>query len=131
MTGGFDTREVHRDATPPDAPLSSLHGLLRQGLRFILEDGHLEQSSESSLRTSLRDACGRARRDGVRAEQVIVSLKKAWREVPERLRVPQHDADQVLARVVTACINEYYEDRSVRDTRLFTDRVVRYTRFDG
>jgi hypothetical protein len=39
---------------------------------------------------------------------LVLVLKEAWGELPERRRLPRSDTDAVLARLVTACIDEYY-----------------------
>ena len=63
-----------------------------------------------ALRAALRVTCERARRDGLRAEQLLLVVKAVWHDLPERRELPRVDADEVLARVVTACIAEYFDE---------------------
>jgi hypothetical protein len=86
-----------------------LQDLLRRSLSGVLAEPWPEDASGADLRVALRDACDRARHDGLRAEQLLLALKEVWRELPERSRPPHIDSDGVLARVVTACIDEYYD----------------------
>lgn len=66
-------------------------------------------SNEARLRRALRLMCDDARRRGVRAEQMIVVLKEAWRSLPEVQRLPAGGpADAVLSGVITTFIEEYY-----------------------
>lgn len=130
MNGRYDAPQAARDASfTTGSPAPALRDLLRESLRSILVDDHFEQSPEGTLRQALREACAHARRTDVRPEHVIVALKQAWREVPERTRVPSRDAHAILARVVTACINEYYEDSRLRGPSVVADRAVRLSRF--
>lgn len=52
--------------------------------------------------------CDVAHERGLRAEHLLLILKKSWRELPEARSLPRHDAGDVLARTITACIKEYY-----------------------
>lgn len=83
--------------------------LLLRTLRCLLTESLPVQVTQGDLRLALRHACDRARDDGLRAEQLLLVLKAAWRELPERQQLPQVEADAALARVVTACIDEYYQ----------------------
>ena len=91
----------------------ALPELLRQSLRCVLADEYHEESDEAKLRVALREVCERARRDGVRAEHLLIVLKESWRELPERATLPRFHADEALGRVVSACINEYYQDPAI------------------
>src|SRR5689334_11396013 len=114
-------REGHerQESTAGPRPMRSgqseaLPDLLRRSLRDVLADARYKYSDEAELRVTLRDVCTQARRDGIRAEHLLIVLKESWRELPERARLPRYAADQTLARLVSACINEYYQDRTVR-----------------
>ena len=61
------------------------------------------------LRERLRLLCDRANASGLRPEQLLVILKDGWRESPEARRLTGRRASDVLARVVTLCIHEYYD----------------------
>jgi hypothetical protein len=83
---------------------------------------------EPAVRAALGAACARARTDGLRAEHVLVRLKDVWAHTPEapravldvraglagmpRMSVPKGDGGNDhdrLARVVTLCIEEFYQ----------------------
>jgi hypothetical protein len=68
--------------------------------------------AEREVRVALRAVCDDARRRGLRAEQVIVSLKEAWAAIPEVSVLPPGSRRQeVLSCLVTLCIDEYYAAR--------------------
>ena len=109
------TRGSTTDPLAPNGDQSeALPGLLRQSLRHVLLDDCYDRSDETDLRIALRDVCGRARSDGVRAEHLLVVLKELWRELPERGRLQRVEADDALSRVVSACINEFYQDGKIQ-----------------
>ena len=85
-----------------------LPDLVRRSLRGLLAQTWPENEPKGDVRLALRDACDRARKEGLRAEQLLLVLKDAWSGLPERRQLPRVDTDAVLARVVTACIDEYY-----------------------
>jgi len=88
-----------------------LPDLLRQSLRRVVTERRNGDSDEAMLRAALRDVCERARCDSVRVEHLLVVLKDCWRALPERAVLPRHHADQTLANLVSACIEEYYKDQ--------------------
>lgn len=94
----------------------ALPDLLRHSLRCVLAAEHYEDADEAKLRIALREVCECARRDGVRAEHLLIVLKESWRGLPERAALPRFDADEALGRVVSACINEYYQDPDIRNS---------------
>ena len=108
-------RESPRDAGSMEDPTPGsedealfLADLLLHAVRGLLNEESLEAAAKSDLRVVFRAACDRARNDGLRAEQLLLILKAAWREVSERRRLSRVEADAALARVVSACIDEYY-----------------------
>ena len=67
---------------------------------------------EAGFRRALRLMSEDAHRRGVRAEQVIVALKEAWRSLPEVQTLPAGGPrDMVLSRAITMLIEEYYASR--------------------
>lgn len=86
-----------------------LTDLLRDVLGRLLQDEWRDDAPKGDLRIALRAACDQARNDGLRAEELLLVLKDAWRDLPDRRALPRIDTDAALARVVTACIDEYYE----------------------
>jgi hypothetical protein len=75
--------------------------------------------------------CERARRDGIRAEHLLVVLKESWRELPERADLPRFEADEALGRVVSACINEYYLDPKIQRWDSPSQRIREADRIEG
>ena len=63
------------------------------------------------VRAALRAVCDAARAHGLRADQLLVLLKRDWAALPWTARV-RRDGDDVLSRVVSLCIQEYYESPS-------------------
>lgn len=90
----------------------ALPDLLRQSLRRVLTDTRYSTSDDAKLRVALRGVCERARTDGVRAEHLLIVLKESWRDLPERRALQSYEADDALARVIRACIDEYYREYS-------------------
>jgi len=77
-------------------------------LRRVARAARLEEVVDRDVRELMRRTCDAARTRGVRAEHLLVLLKEAWQELPEARRVPRHNAGDVLARVITVCVHEYY-----------------------
>ena len=120
-------RREPRGSNADPAPNSSsepvlLRDLLGRTLHSLLAEERQENQPTGDLRLALRDVCDRARNDGLRAEQLLLALKHAWRELPERRGLPRVDADAAFARVITACINEYY--RSPRSAQFGDARAM-------
>jgi hypothetical protein len=103
---------IPRNAREP----ASFSDLLRQSLHCVLIEQSDREPEEAKLRVALRDLCERARGDGLRAENLLIMVKDSWHELPERARMPRHDADDALARVVCACIKEYYQDNGALES---------------
>lgn len=66
---------------------------------------------DGKLRDSMRRVCKLAQNREVPAEGLVVMLKDAWWDMPEAERVLGHRREEVLSRVITLCINEYFEPR--------------------
>jgi len=64
---------------------------------------------EKRLRDVARMIAGDARARGLRAEQMLVALKRDWPKLLEQRRVPGEAELSMLAeRLVSFCIAEYY-----------------------
>ena len=64
---------------------------------------------EKRLRDVARMIAADARTRGLRAEQMIVALKRDWPKVLERRRVPgEGELAMLCERLVSFCIVEYY-----------------------
>lgn len=93
------------DAASGDARLRELaDGALRRAVAVMQPDGPVD----AGVRELIRMTCNLAHDRGLRAEQLLVLIKAAWSGLPEGQRRPRHDDGDVLARVITVCIHEYY-----------------------
>jgi hypothetical protein len=88
-----------------DAPLRDL---ANETLRRVARGACWENRVGTDACDLMRRTCRLAQARGVRAEQLLLLLKESWRVLPEALRIPRHQAEDVLARAITACIDEYY-----------------------
>jgi hypothetical protein len=61
-----------------------------------------------SLREPLVALCASSRRDGDSAEQLLICVKQAWWSLPQQRRALGDCGSEVLSRIVTACIEEFY-----------------------
>ena len=66
---------------------------------------------DGRLRDSMRRVCNVAHNRSVTAERLVVLMKEAWWLMPEGERVLGHRREEVLARMVTLCIDTYFEPR--------------------
>jgi len=98
--GTLDGRSVSRSA--------ELRDLVDGVLRHAARGSRVNVAADGDARDLLCRTCDSARAHGVRAEQLLLLFKEAWRELPEARSMPRQDAGEVLARVITVCIHEYY-----------------------
>lgn len=89
------------------AGFTELRELTQEALRRSLPASQLSRARDEEVRRILRQLCVRARDANLHAEDVVILLKIAWRELPET-RHAVHDREGILARAVTLCIEEYY-----------------------
>ena len=76
---------------------SALHGQLRGWV------------PEAELRRAIRLMCHEARRQGLRAEQLLVVFKRALVSALDACGLPAgHQRDSLSAQLVSACIEEFY-----------------------
>ena len=66
---------------------------------------------DGKLRESMQRICRLAHNREITAERLVVMMKEVWWEMPEAERVLGHRREEVLSRVVTLCIDEYFEPR--------------------
>lgn len=98
---GTDTNGV----APRDTRLLELaHGALRRATQAVRAEGTVD----AEVRLLIRGVCDVAHERGLVAEQLVVVLKDAWWELPEKRRLPRQDASAVLAHAITLCIHEFY-----------------------
>jgi hypothetical protein len=61
------------------------------------------------LQRAMRALCEEARRQGMRAEELIVLFKKTWHARPELQRMSREETGRLFDSVVTMCVEEYYD----------------------
>jgi len=93
-----------------------LHGLAHRAVCGVIRATGPEHDAQATddVRNSLGDLCDGAHATGVTPEQMLVVLKRAWREVPEARRASQEDEGVLLAQVVTLCIKEFFSPQRRR-----------------
>jgi hypothetical protein len=95
---------ANRPSLSPDT-LASLGTVARRYL--------VHEASPDELQTALASASREARQCGLRAEELIVTCKSVWgnlpRDTPTRDRA---ERNRELERMVSICIEEYYADRA-------------------
>jgi hypothetical protein len=96
---------------------AAAHAALRAALGAQLRRSPLDEpDSTLRLRRALRLLCDDARARGVRVEQLVVTIKRAWHSLPEAAWRPGDDRGTGLLRqVVSVCIEEYYAERRAGD----------------
>lgn len=90
--------------TPPsrldDATLDSVREAI---------SAYLSTSDGDGLQSALMALSSEARAKDVLPEQLLVTLKDLWSSLPEVRHMADHrEKTQILQRVVTICIREYY-----------------------
>lgn len=66
--------------------------------------------AESSVALRMRRIFRQARADGILVERALVLLKAAWANSPPRHLIPTGEQGAALNRLVTLCINAYFDD---------------------
>lgn len=64
--------------------------------------------SVENLRQYLRPVCDSAREEGLRAEHLLIVVKRAWDDLVETGVLDRRDNDAALSEVITLCIKEFY-----------------------
>ncbi len=67
---------------------------------------------ELDVQRAMRAVCEEARRQGMRAEELIVLFKRTWQGRPELHRMSREETGPLFDSVVTMCVEEFY--RSAR-----------------
>jgi hypothetical protein len=98
-------RPLSGTAPSPLEPIrEQLDALLRQTLSALAVGG----ATRVQIRKALRPACDAAHERGLHAEQLLILVKNVWHELPATRRATREDAERLLARVITLCVDEYY-----------------------
>ena len=77
-------------------------------LRSALEEYLISGGKTPSLQPALRRIAQEARQKKIHAEQLLIALKDVWFALPQVTRTPNDRQNELLQRVVTFCIREYY-----------------------
>jgi hypothetical protein len=96
------------DALDLDAAFETLRGALAE-----VVDG---SGSPSDLRSPLRRLCVFAHSEDLPAEQLLIRFKQLWAGLPQHSGLPRgRQADDLMARIATMCIEEFYGPPRDRD----------------
>ncbi len=64
---------------------------------------------EQPLRVIARAIAAEARaQDAVRAERLLIELRRVWRDIPEARRLEPHMHEELWDRLVRVCLEEFY-----------------------
>src|SRR4051812_14382746 len=100
--------EPTKDPSPTARLSSDAVAKLRAALQQWVRD---DEPSDDALRDALRAIAAEARQHGVRAEELLITLKTTWFEIGGRPNAPHSPTSsdhQRLDELVTACIKAYY-----------------------
>ena len=106
-SGAKTVNEATKDHSPTASLSPEVVSLLRASLeRWVRGDG----MDNAPLGDALRAAAVEARARGIRAEELLVTLKSTWVEVGGSPKAPHSNsaAAKRLDELVTACIKAYY-----------------------
>jgi hypothetical protein len=107
FSGATTVNEATKDHSPTPSLSPEVVSLLRASLeRWLRDDG----TDNAPLGDALRAAAIEARTRGVRAEELLVTLKSTWLEVGGSPKAPHSSSapGKRLDELVTACIKAYY-----------------------
>jgi hypothetical protein len=93
---------------PVAAGRPPLRRLADAAVRRAAQSAASGRMADGELRETLGRLCVAAHERGLHAEHLLILLKEAWYSLPEARRAPRTDTDDVLARVITLCVDEYY-----------------------
>lgn len=63
----------------------------------------------ADIKEAVADVCAQGKARGLPAEKLIVELKRTWYSVPESA---SHEKAEVISRLVTMCILEFYGEHT-------------------
>ena len=92
-------------SAPVQVPSEAALVALRNALRAYLAG----RPTGGELHRAMNTMCSEAHASGLRAEELLVRLKQVFHQLPEVQEVPHGgDRNELLNRVVSLCIEEYY-----------------------
>jgi hypothetical protein len=92
--------------TTPGRPNLSAEAV--EALRSALEEYLASGREIASLQPTLRSIAVEAREKKIHAEQLLVLLKDVWYALPQMGKPGGEPQNNLLQRVITLCIREYY-----------------------
>ena len=88
--------------------------VLRSRLISVVEG----RSSYAELRGPVRQLCALAHHEDLKAEELLVRFKEIWAELPSLSGLPRgRQRNELMARVATMCIEEFYGTAEKHDPR--------------
>lgn len=108
---------MHSAANPNDQPFPSTPAkqvrvnsdAAVRAVRCALQGIAGDYTPGTDVRRALRLMCDEARRHQLGAEQLVIIIKRAWESLPEaRRRARNGEREQLLGKILTMCIEEYY-----------------------
>jgi len=94
---------------PRAMPRLSAEGVAVLGSALEREIGAPDLTSRSELQHAVRRICIDARRSNWPPEQLLIAFKMALDTIPSVQRLTRGpDRDELVARLVSLCIDEYY-----------------------
>lgn len=66
------------------------------------------ETLNAGLQQAIKAVCLEARRQGLRAEELIILLKKTWHSHPELHTRSSKETTRLFESVVTMCVEEFY-----------------------
>jgi hypothetical protein len=108
-TSHVDVENSHQFLQHRNALRSLLELPLLTAMQRLASEGDFDQSA---LREELQTVCAVAKRNGVRAEQVLIAVKEIWAELPAARDVARTaNGKPFMTQVVTMALDEYYSSR--------------------
>jgi len=93
----------------PDSTISALRELFLRMIRAEMMRAEGSARAGDDLAQALAILCSDARRNDIRAEQLVIAIKQGWSSLhQERPRPRAAGPDELLNLVITLCIDEYY-----------------------
>lgn len=95
----------HRDL------LVEVRSAIRSAVAMQLSAGRRSETGGAQLRAAVHGVCVDARKRGIPVERLLIAVKQACASTPEiQSRSSDPQAVEVVNRVVSVCIQEYYAD---------------------
>ena len=97
--------------TAHDEAAAHVGDLTQLALRRVLADFRSGHRPDANVAAGLREACDAARKNGLRAEEMLLIVKQTWWHLSDTQVLIHRDAVAALDEVITLCIKEFYRPR--------------------